>query len=83
MISQLISFHPLYINRAIRKCLTASNTLEKGILKQVSNTMLTYFAQLLDGVEVAHLQKVIHRDLIPICVLMDKFEWQQMHANAE
>ena len=45
--------------------------------------MLNYFAQLLDGVEVAHLQKVIHRDLIPICVLMDKFEWQQMHANAE
>jgi len=34
--------------------------------------VLFYFAQLLDGVEAAHLQKVIHRDLKPENVLYDE-----------
>jgi serine/threonine protein kinase len=33
--------------------------------------VLPYFGQLLDGVEAAHLHKVIHRDLKPENVLYD------------
>lgn len=35
------------------------------------NKALIYFAQLLDGVEAAHLQKVTHRDLKPENILYD------------
>jgi serine/threonine protein kinase len=50
----------------------------KGSLKMLmtagipSDKVLLYFAQLLDGVEAAHLQKVIHRDLKPENVLYDE-----------
>jgi serine/threonine protein kinase len=33
---------------------------------------LSYFSQILDGVEAAHLQKVVHRDLKPENILYDK-----------
>jgi serine/threonine protein kinase len=36
-----------------------------------SNKVLPYFAQMLDGVEAAHLQRVIHRDIKPENVLYD------------
>lgn len=41
-------------------------------VKMAPNNVLKYFAHLLDGVEAAHLQKVIHRDLKPENVLHDK-----------
>lgn len=52
--------------------------LYKGSLRTLLATGIlpekvpVYFAQLLDGVEVAHLQKVIHRDLKPENVLYDE-----------
>src|SRR5260221_2598759 len=52
--------------------------LYKGSLRTLLATgiptdkILFYFAQLLDGVEAAHLQKVIHRDLKPENVLYDE-----------
>lgn len=52
--------------------------LYKGSLRTLLVTgippdkVLFYFAQLLDGVEAAHLHKVIHRDLKPENVLYDK-----------
>jgi serine/threonine protein kinase len=42
--------------------------LNSGI---ISNKVLPYFAQILDGVEAAHLQMVVHRDLKPENVLYD------------
>ena len=36
-----------------------------------SNRVLPIFSQILDGVEAAHLQKVIHRDLKPESILFD------------
>jgi serine/threonine protein kinase len=33
--------------------------------------VLTYFAQILDGIEAAHLQRIIHRDLKPENILYD------------
>ncbi|HSF33606.1 MAG TPA: protein kinase [Candidatus Tectomicrobia bacterium] len=52
---------PLY-NGSLRKL------MQTGI---TPNKVLPYVAQLLDGVEAAHLQKVIHRDLKPENVLHD------------
>lgn len=52
--------------------------LYKGSLRNLLKTgisgekALYYFAQLLDGVEAAHLQKVIHRDLKPENILYDE-----------
>jgi serine/threonine protein kinase len=52
--------------------------LYKGSLRTLLETgippdkVLFYFAQLLDGVEAAHLQRVIHRDLKPENVLYDE-----------
>src|SRR5260370_673877 len=52
--------------------------LYKGSLRTLLATgiptdkILFYFAQLLDGVEAAHLQRVIHRDLKPENVLFDE-----------
>ncbi len=49
--------------------------LYKGSLRDLLNSgippskALSYFAQLLDGIEAAHLQKVVHRDLKPENVL--------------
>jgi serine/threonine protein kinase len=37
----------------------------------ISSKVLPYFAQILDGVEAAHLQNVVHRDLKPENVLYD------------
>jgi serine/threonine protein kinase len=42
--------------------------LQKGI---ASDKAMTYYAQILDGVEAAHLQGVVHRDLKPENVLHD------------
>lgn len=52
-------------------------SLYSGSLRQLLNAGITisevlpYFAQILDGVEAAHLQKVVHRDLKPENVLYD------------
>ena len=49
-----------------------------GSLRQLIQTgikpdnALRYFSQILDGIEAAHLQKVIHRDLKPENILYDK-----------
>ena len=51
--------------------------LYNGSLRQLLNSgikiikVLPYFAQILDGVEAAHLQKVVHRDLKPENILYD------------
>lgn len=51
--------------------------LYSGSLRQLlstkvpSNKVLPYFAQMLNGVEAAHLQRVIHRDIKPENVLYD------------
>jgi len=37
----------------------------------VSSKILLYYSQILDGVEAAHLQKVIHRDIKPENILYD------------
>lgn len=42
------------------------NLLKAGIS---SNKVLAYFAQILDGVEAAHIQRVVHRDLKPENIL--------------
>lgn len=52
---------PLY-DSSLRQLLNSGITINKVLL---------YFAQILDGVEAAHLQKVIHRDLKPENVLYD------------
>ena len=51
-----------YYDASLRSILTAR--LDR-------NQVLSYFAQLLDGVEAAHLQNVVHRDLKPENVLYD------------
>jgi serine/threonine protein kinase len=43
--------------------------------------VLYYFSQLLDGVEAAHLQKVIHRDLKPENVLYDEAQDRLLVAD--
>ncbi len=43
--------------------------------------VLYYFSQLLDGVEAAHLQKVIHRDLKPENVLYDEVQDRLLVAD--
>ncbi|HEU5380133.1 MAG TPA: serine/threonine-protein kinase, partial [Ktedonobacteraceae bacterium] len=53
---------PLYL-KSLRTLMTRGIPQEK---------VLAYFAQLLDGVEAAHLQQVIHRDLKPENVLYDE-----------
>jgi len=52
--------------------------LATGILPE---KVAVYFAQLLDGVEAAHLQKVIHRDLKPENVLYDEAQDQLLIAD--
>lgn len=52
---------PLY-NSSLRQLLNSGITASK---------VLPYFAQILDGVEAAHLHKVVHRDLKPENVLYD------------
>lgn len=49
-----------------------SNSLRHLLISKIaSSKVLLYFSQILDGVEAAHLQKVIHRDLKPENVLYD------------
>lgn len=45
------------------------NLIKSGI---PPDNVLPYFSQILDGVEAAHLQKVIHRDLKPENILFNK-----------
>ena len=45
------------------------NLIESGL---GADEALRFFAQILDGVEAAHLQGVIHRDLKPENILLDK-----------
>ena len=45
------------------------------------NKAVGYFAQILDGVEAAHLQKVIHRDLKPENVLYDETQDRLLIAD--
>lgn len=52
---------PLY-SGSLRQLLISGITISK---------VLPYFSQILDGVEAAHLQKVVHRDLKPENVLYD------------
>ena len=52
--------------------------LTTGIL---ADKVLFYFTQLLDGVEAAHLQKVIHRDLKPENVLYDEAQERLLIAD--
>ncbi len=52
--------------------------LEAGISPE---RVLYYFSQLLDGVEAAHLQKVIHRDLKPENVLYDEVQDRLLVAD--
>jgi serine/threonine protein kinase len=44
-------------------------------------TILTHFSQILDGVEAAHLQRVVHRDLKPENVLFDSGRKQWVIAD--
>ena len=61
--------------------------LYKGSLRTLLATgiptdkILFYFAQLLDGVEAAHLQRVIHRDLKPENVLFDETQERLVIAD--
>ncbi len=52
--------------------------MEKGIS---TDNILPYFSQLLDGVEAAHLKKVIHRDLKPENILYDLKENRLLVAD--
>ena len=48
------------------------SSLRELIRNRVSSKeVLSYFAQVLDGVEAAHLKSIIHRDLKPENILMD------------
>jgi serine/threonine protein kinase len=61
--------------------------LYKGSLRTLfatgipQNKVLFYFAQLLDGVEAAHLQRVIHRDLKPENLLYDEAQDRLLIAD--
>lgn len=46
-----------------------------------AGTILPYFAQILDGVEAAHLQGVFHRDLKPENILYDEIENRLLIAD--
>ena len=63
---------PLYKEGSLRKLIAT------GIQP---NKVLFYFAQILDGVEAAHLQKVLHRDLKPENVLYDTVQDRLLIAD--
>lgn len=60
-------FGPFYVMKLYDGSLRT--LLKSGI---EASKVLFYYSQILDGVEAAHLQKVIHRDLKPENILYDK-----------
>lgn len=59
--------HPFYVMP-----LCASSLRQLMMSKQPLPNAMSVFRDILDGVEAAHLQKVIHRDLKPENILVDK-----------
>lgn len=66
ILKQSIGTSPFYVMPFYQKSLR--DILSQGIER---SKILVCFAQILDGVEAAHLQKVIHRDLKPENILYD------------
>ena len=59
-----------------------ASSLRILLQKRISSPhVLVYFGQLLDGVEAAHLQKVIHRDLKPEKLLKNRRERRENKAR--
>lgn len=56
---------PFYVMERYKRCLRSGMRSN-----QLDSKQLTIFSQVLDGVEAAHLHKVVHRDLKPENILM-------------